>query len=357
MLRNLTVEIYGESHGESVGCKISGLPEGVLIDGQAIAFHLKRRAPGGRLSTPRKEADKPLFLSGVENDRATGGELHAQILNTNVKSRDYGKLAGIPRPGHADLAAMKKYGPGVNLVGGGRFSGRLTAPLVIAGSICRRELEKEGCYIAAKMIQAGGAGAPDFPEGLTKEHIMAAWQEEPAPEIAAEIERASLEKDSLGAKVALAALVPAGLGGEDFFSGAESFLAALLYSVPGVKGVGFGAYESAPSARGSRYNDPIFCENGEIKTRTNHAGGINGGITNGMPLRIYCHMRPTPSIFLPQESVDFATGRQAEICIEGRHDPCIAVRALPALESAAAIALYDMLLETKKKGGANYGRH
>lgn len=353
ILQKIQVDIFGESHALEVGCRIAGLPAGGEVDEETIRFHLRRRAPGQALTTPRQETDAFHFIAGVKNGLFTGGEVTAVIPNTNARPGAYNALAGIPRPGHADLAAMKKYGEKASLSGGGRFSGRLTAPLVLAASLVRKLLEQQGCFVAGKIIRVGQAFAEDFSADVTPSQLREAWSEPLPVQMQNEIQAAKVAGDSVGAVVSLVATPLAGWG-EGFFNGTESVLSALLFSVPGVKGVGFGSFQQAATSLGSQYNDPIYFDAAakQIRTATNHAGGINGGITNGMPLRITVFMRPTPSIFKPQQTVRFATGEQVEIKIEGRHDPCIALRAVPALESAVVLGLYDLFLQEKERKAA-----
>ena len=322
---NIKLTIFGESHGEAIGMVLDGFPAGESIDLEAIMAELARRAPGtSELSTPRVEADEPAFLSGLFNGKSTGAPICAIIKNTNTKSSDYHPEK--PRPGHADLTAQIKYNGFSDFRGGGPFSGRLTAAMVIAGAICKQTLERKNIYTEAYIVRVGAAERtkPDFDFEMRKEILDA---------------RAS--GDSIGGVIECNATgLPAGLGGL-MFGGMESRIASALYAIPGVKGVEFGLGFDIAKLRASEANDPIRLEDGRIFTESNNSGGINGGITNGMPLVVRCAFRPTPSISREQKTVDLSKQENTTLRIVGRHDPCIVPRAVPVVESMVAFCLMD----------------
>ncbi len=322
----LKLSIFGESHGNGIGMVIDGLPPGLAVDEAFIAAEMARRAPGNSSqSTPRKEADQVELLSGVFNGVTTGAPICGMIRNTNTRSKDY--TPELPRPGHADLTAHIKYNGYTDYRGGGHFSGRLTAPLVFAGALCKSLLAKNDISVTAKITEIGGITG----DGLTE-----------AMEDA--ILRAGNEGDSVGGIIETsAANLPAGLG-SPFFGSVESRLASMLYSIPAVKGVEFGDGFSLAKMRGSEANDAIVCSGPNYRTRTNHNGGINGGITNGMDLLFRVGIKPKPSISKPQDTVNLLTGEPATLEVHGRHDPCIVPRAVCVVEAAAAIVLADLLL-------------
>ncbi len=341
----LRLSIFGESHGPAIGMVLEGIPAGLPVDTDALQAFMKRRAPGQTpWSTPRKEADIPEFQSGIVDGVTTGAPITAIIRNTNTRSGDYENLKTCPRPGHADYAAQMKYGGHQDVAGGGRFSGRLTAPMCIAGGLCKQWLEAMGIRIGAHIQSIAhlcddsfdpvnpdlNAIAPGFPVinetagDAMKTHIL----------------ETHTRGDSVGGVVQCAVTgVPAGLGGP-LFEGVEGQMAQILYSIPAVKTLSFG--EILPY--GSQNNDPFTVENGKISTLSNHAGGILGGITDGMPLIFTVGFKPTPSIAMPQQTVNLVTNQVTTLQIKGRHDPCIVPRAVPVVEAAAAIAVYDLIL-------------
>ena len=351
---NLRVHIFGESHGPAVGVTMEGVPAGEAVDLEELQRFLDRRAPGRNAwSTPRKEADVPEFLSGLRDGRTCGTPLTAILKSANTRSGDYDALRDVPRPGHADYTAWVKYGESRDSRGGGHFSGRLTAPLCVAGGICLQLLAREGVTILSRVAAIGGIRD----EG----ELTASTAEKPFPTVSdlageamrAAIEAARAEGDSLGGIVECAVLgLPAGLG-DPMFDGMENRVAAAVFGVPAVKGIEFGAGFAAAGLRGSENNDAFSVENGRIITKSNHCGGILGGITNGMPLTFRAAVKPTPSIARPQQSVDLNTGEIVPLTVTGRHDPCIVPRAVPCLEAAAAIAVYDALLARRKEQAWN----
>ncbi|MBK5245807.1 MAG: chorismate synthase [Peptostreptococcaceae bacterium] len=322
--KNIIMTVSGGSHEDSVNIEIKGIPKGVLIDFDELNAFLARRAPGsGPFSTQRKEADLPVFLQGF-NETVTNGEpVIAIIKNTNIRPADYN--LNLPRPSHADYTAFLKYGNQVNMSGGGPFSGRMTAPMCIAGGIALQILKLKKVEIQAKIHSIGKIkGGP---------HMMD------------EILKAKANDDSVGGIVECSvAGLPVGLGGP-MFDGVESKLAALLFGIPAVKGVDFGAGFEASSMRGSEHNDAFYMEDDSVKTRTNNHGGILGGITSGMPLNLRVAFKPTPSIGIPQETVNLTEGINTIIKTKGRHDPCVVPRAVPVVEALVAIGILDLFLE------------
>lgn len=349
----LRVSVFGQSHGKAVGVVVDGLPAGEAIDLEELQRFLDRRRPGtGPLSTARKETDVPEFLSGLEGGKTCGAPLCAVIKNADQHSKDYGELADKPRPGHADFTAWAKWGGHADMRGGGHFSGRLTAPLCVAGGIAKQILARRGIFVGAHLASVAGICDRPFPL-----HPTAALFEEvaakPFPvldEAAGERMRAAIleaknDLDSVGGVIECAAAgLPAGLG-EPMFGGVENRLAAALFGIPAVKGVEFGEGFRAAELRGSENNDPFTVEDGEIRAETNRAGGILGGITTGMPLVLRAAVKPTPSIGRPQKTVRLSAMEASELTVHGRHDPCVAHRAVPVAEAVTAAVLLDMLLE------------
>lgn len=349
---HIHVSVFGQSHSPAIGVVVDGLPAGERVDMEELGRFLKRRAPGqNATSTPRKEADLPQFLSGLVDNVTCGAPLAALIENTNTRSQDYAQLRDKPRPGHADFTAQVKYGGFQDVAGGGHFSGRLTAPLCIAGGICLQMLKRRGIEVAAHIASvAGEADRPFDPMGETVE-TMDALKRAPFPvldEKAGErmrkvILQAKEEGDSVGGIVeCLVTGVPAGLG-EPMFGGMENRLAAALFGIPAVKGVEFGAGFGVATMRGSENNDPFTVKDGKVVTQTNHAGGILGGITNGMPLVFRLAFKPTPSIAREQQTVSLSKNQVEELVVTGRHDPCIVPRAVPVVEAVTALVLSDLL--------------
>jgi chorismate synthase len=349
---HIHVSVFGQSHSPAIGVVVDGLPAGERVDMEELGRFLKRRAPGqNATSTPRKEADLPQFLSGLVDNVTCGAPLAALIENTNTRSQDYAQLRDKPRPGHADFTAQVKYGGFQDVAGGGHFSGRLTAPLCIAGGICLQMLRRRGIEVAAHIASvAGEADRPFDPMGETVE-TMDALKRAPFPvldEKAGErmrkvILQAKEEGDSVGGIVeCLVTGVPAGLG-DPMFGGMENRLAAALFGIPAVKGVEFGAGFGVATMRGSENNDPFTVKNGKVVTETNHAGGILGGITNGMPLGFRLAFKPTPSIAREQQTVSLSKNQVEELVVTGRHDPCIVPRAVPVVEAVTALVLSDLL--------------
>ncbi len=320
--------IFGESHGRAIGVTLTGVPAGLALDFDFIRSEMARRAPGqSALTTARREADEPEILSGVFEGKTTGTPLCAVIENTDQHSGDYALLKTRPRPSHGDYAGYVASSGCQDYRGGGHFSGRLTAPLVFAGAIAKQVLSARGIAVSARISMVGGV--PD-----------------PTPEqLSAVILEAKAAGDSVGGAIACTVDgLPAGLGAPDFGCNVEGIFAQHLFAVPAVKGVEFGAGFALARMRGSQANDPFcFDEHGTVKTRTNHAGGINGGITNGMPVTFTAAIRPTPSIAREQDTVDLRSGESVKLTVPGRHDPCILPRAVVVIEAAAALAALDVL--------------
>ena len=350
----LTLSIFGQSHGAAIGVTLDGIPAGESIDYDALNTFILRRAPGRfPWATPRKEADEPEFLSGIVNGKTCGAPITAIIRNTNTRSGDYENMKVIPRPGHADFTAHVKYGGHADLSGGGHFSGRLTAALCIAGGICLQILERRGIFIGAHVAAVGGVFDDLFnPVDINEVKIKNLWtmdipviNPKIAPLVIDEIEKAKQAGDSVGGVVECAVIgLPTGLG-SPMFDGMENRISQLVFAIPAVKGIEFGAGFSAAAMRGSENNDSFIISEEKIRTKTNNHGGILGGITSGMPLIFRAAVKPTPSIGLEQQSVDIHKKEPATLAVKGRHDPCIVPRAVPCFEAALAIAIYDAILE------------
>ena len=346
----LRVTVFGQSHGLAIGCVIEGYPAGRAIDWDQVRAFMARRAPGRNAwSTPRKEADEPEILSGLNEQGLTcGAPITAVIRNTNTKSQDYEALRRVPRPGHADYTALLKYGPAWDNRGGGNFSARLTAPLCFAGALALQWLKEQGVSVSAHLARLGSVrdGTPDlvrpalplYPDGA-----FPVIDPDAGERMRREIEEARKNLDSVDGEVrCLAVGLPAGLGGP-YFGGIEGKLAQALFAIPAVKGVSFG--DTQP--RGSENNDAMCkAENAPrgVSFRTNRAGGILGGISTGLPLCVTVRLKPTPSIAKPQQSVDLETGEETALTVQGRHDPCVAPRAVPVVEAVTALVLADLMM-------------
>lgn len=324
---NFRFTIFGQSHGPAIGVVMEGLPTGFVIDTEKLQAFMDRRAPGrDRFSTQRREGDRPEFISGLKDGAVCGAPVTAVIYNSDTRSGDYEQLRYVPRPGHADWAAMVKYGDSRDFAGGGQFSGRLTAPLCIAGGICLQLLEQMGIAINARAVSIGGR---------TEEQ-----------EMLQAIDDARRDGDSVGGVVECVCTgVPAGIG-EPMFGGMENRIAQAVFGIPAVKGLEFGSGFAGSAMRGSENNDGFCVEGGEVRTVGNNHGGILGGISSGMPIVFRAAFKPTPSISKEQRSVNVQTREECALSIQGRHDPCIALRALPCVEAAAAAAIYDAVLES-----------
>ncbi len=358
--KNINISVYGGSHDEHIGIVAEGLPQGFCFDADELRTFMLRRAPGkDKLSTPRKEADTPEFLAGVDESAdgsllLNGEQLHAIIRNTSQHSSDYDNTKFVPRPSHADFAARMKYGESVDLRGGGHFSGRLTAPLCIVGGICLQYLRTRGIDICAHIYSVGGICDTPFDMvnvGESEFSTLRAHSDFPV----LDTERGELMKekisfarergDSVGGIVEVAVTgLPAGLG-EHMFDGIENRISAIVFGIPAVKGIEFGNGFGCASLCGSENNDAFVTDGKRITTRTNNSGGILGGMSTGMPIVFRAAIKPTPSIFSTQDSVDMLSMTPVKLNIKGRHDPCIVIRAVPVFEAVSAIAVYDLLCD------------
>lgn len=349
---NMTVTIFGESHGPFIGCILDGLAPGLKIDEEFISHQLDMRRPSGKISTARVEADQYQIVSGAFNGYTTGTALTIIIPNSVQHSQDYSKMATLARPGHADYTAECKYHGFQDYRGGGHFSGRITAALVAAAGIVIPALAKKGIVIGSHVKTC--AGVPDADFGKTEAELkaqIAKLNDAPFAVIGdgveaamkAKIEEAAADRDSVGGILETAIVgLPAGLG-EPWFDSLESMLSHALFSVPAVKGVQFGNAFEKVNYRGSEYNDPLRMDGNRVVTTTNNNGGINGGITNGMPVLFSCAVKPTPSIYKEQKTIDFNKYENADLAIKGRHDPAIIHRARVVVDSVTALVLYDVL--------------
>ena len=352
---NLTVAIFGQSHAPAIGVTIDGLPAGLPVDLDALQQFLRRRAPGQNAwSTPRKEADAPEILCGLSNGRTCGAPLTAIIRNTNTRSGDYDNLRDTPRPGHADYTAQMKFSGAQDVAGGGHFSGRLTAPLCIAGGICLQLLKTQGVTVRARIVSVG-AVTDDSPFlSPVGEKAFPAVSDAAAAAMQAEIAAARADGDSVGGMIeCVVEGLPAGIG-DPMFGGLENLISRAIFAIPAVKGIEFGAGFAAARMRGSENNDPFRVENGVVVTETNHCGGILGGISDGMPIVFRAAFKPTPSIARQQRSVSLGQMENKTLVIQGRHDPCIVPRAVPCVEAAAAIAVLDAVMARKEELGYGF---
>lgn len=352
--KQIKISIFGESHGAAIGVTLDGLPAGIGLDEQEILAFMSRRAPGkDAFSTARREADMPKILSGALNGKTTGAPLCAVIENTDARSGDYGEMQTLARPGHADYTAHIRYNGFNDVRGGGHFSGRLTAPLVFAGAIAQAALKPHNITVGAHIASVHGIlDDPIDPVGITaeqlnqiKEKSFAVFNDEAGGKMRAEIENAKQNLDSVGGIVECCALgIPAGIG-SPMFDGLENKIASIVFGIPAVKGVEFGAGFELAEKLGSESNDAFRISGGNIVTETNNHGGILGGISTGMPLTLRVAFKPTPTIAAEQKTVDYKNKENAIIASKGRHDPCIVPRAVVCVEAAVSIALLDSMLE------------
>lgn len=348
----IKLTIFGESHGKGIGIVIDGLPSGFELNLDRVAEQMKRRAPGrNKLSTSRAEADEFQILSGFFNGKTTGTPLTAVIFNTDMRSKDYNPE--LLRPSHADFTALCKYGESRDYRGGGHFSGRITAPLVFAGAVAEQILEEKGIFTSAHIMQVGSVCDKPFDMVNTHKELLKELSKmdfpvidgECAEKMKEEIDKYRCDKNSVGGKVEVCICgVEAGIG-SPFFGSVESRLASMMFSIPAVKGIEFGLGFDFAASDGRSANDEIYIEDDVVKTYTNNNAGINGGITNGMPIVFRLALKPTPSIASVQKTVNIDTKENTEIAIKGRHDPCIVHRAAIVAECATAIAMLDMVLD------------
>ena len=341
----LKLSIFGQSHGPAIGMTLDGVPAGLPVDQDKLLHFMERRAPGNSdWSTPRKESDIPEFLGGIIDGFTCGAPIAAIIKNTNTHSADYTSLKDCPRPGHADYTAHIKYGGFQDAAGGGHFSGRLTAPMCIAGGLCLQWLQEMGIQVSAHILKLGSVQDIPFDACDPSSYAVGAHFpvicESAGQEMQNAIQEAKKNGDSIGGIIeCIVTGLPAGIG-EPMFGGVENRLAQVLFGIPAVKGVEFGDEIFI----GSEYNDSFICTDGKIHTQTNHCGGILGGISNGMNVLFRVRIKPTPSIAREQHTVSLSSKEDCTLQIKGRHDPCIVPRAVPVVEAASAIALYDLIL-------------
>ncbi len=355
--KNVKISIFGQSHSDAIGVVVDGLPAGFRIDFAELHRFMERRAPGrNSYSTQRRETDTPEFLSGLADGVTCGAPLCAVIRNKDTRSSDYEQLRDVPRPGHADFTAQLKYHGAQDIAGGGHFSGRLTAPLCIAGGICLQLLKVRGIEIGAHIASVGSVKDDVFDPVRVDADTLNAVRTAAFPVIESEsealmvkaIEDARLDGDSLGGVIECAAVgVPGGLG-DPMFDGMENGIASVIFGIPAVKGIEFGSGFNGAVLHGSENNDSFYMDCNHIRTRTNNHGGILGGITSGMPIIFRVAVKPTPSIAKEQESVSLSGKTDTKLTVKGRHDPCVVPRAVPCVEAAAAVAIYDALLEYNK---------
>ncbi|MBQ8077176.1 MAG: chorismate synthase [Eubacterium sp.] len=352
--KNIRLSVFGESHGEAIGCVIDGLPSGIKLDMDFINAEMARRAPGRhKTSTPRKEADSPHILSGVLNGVTTGAPLAMMIENTNTKSGDYKDILTVPRPSHSDYPAYVKFGGNNDIRGGGHFSARLTAPLVFAGAIAKQILADKGITIGAHILQVGSVCDTSFDKiAVTADELTALSKKQFAvvdsaaeDKMCAEIEKYKKDINSVGGIIECAAVgLEVGLGG-NIFDTVEGRLSQILFGIPAVKGVQFGLGFGFAESGAKEVNDGYEIKDGKVALTSNNNGGVLGGMTNGAPLVLSVAIKPTPSIAAPQKSVNLQTMQNTTLEIKGRHDPCILPRAVPVVESAVALGILDIIME------------
>lgn len=348
--QNVSLTLFGESHGSAIGAVLDGLAPGLPVDESHIAHQLSLRRPQGAVSTARQEPDPFQILSGVFQGKTTGTPLCIMIPNQDTRSRDYAAQKDLARPGHADYTAYCKYHGFADYRGGGHFSGRITAPLVAAGAILLDALRQRGILLGTHMLRCAGVNDRpfgDFEEdfALLSQLSFPVLKEAAAQEMQEAILDAREARDSVGGILETAVTgLPAGVG-EPWFDTLEGVLSHALFSIPAVKGVEFGSGFALADMRGSEANDLFRMDNGKIVTESNHNGGINGGISNGMPLLFRCAVKPTPSISREQDTVDFIKGENTQLCIQGRHDPAVVHRARVVADSVTALVLCDLLAQ------------
>ncbi len=351
----ITISIFGESHGPAIGVVIDNLPAGEYVDTAELMKFMARRAPKkDNTSTQRRESDMPQIMSGILNNRTTGTPLCAFIQNTDTHSADYSNISKLARPGHADYTGALRYRGFNDVRGGGHFSGRLTAPLVFAGAVCGQILERRGIYTGAHILSIHKTKDRNFNElSTTRDDILAVRNkkfpvidDKKGEEMIADIEKARISEDSLGGVIeCISVNVPAGVG-SPIFDGLENSIAQLVFGIPAVKGLEFGAGFNCSKITGSQNNDEFYVdEKGHVLTRTNNHGGILGGISSGMPITLRVAFKPTPSIAQPQETIDYSALKNETINIKGRHDPCIVPRAVPCVEAAVNVAILAHMLD------------
>lgn len=353
--QNISIEVSGQSHSESIGIKINGLPKGKSLDIEEVQKFLDRRAGGKAVyTTARKEADTPIIISGLENGITTGDVLEAEFKNGNVRKKDYDNMKLVPRPSHADFVAYKKYKGNLDMSGGGFFSGRMTLPMCMAGAVCLQLLEEEGILIGAHIASVGDIEDDKYsPTEDMLEEVPATGLPVINAEAGAKMEelmiKTSSEGDSIGGIIECKVTgVPVGLG-DPIYDSLESRISYGMFGIPAIKGIEFGLGFGVSKATGSGSNDPFIIKDGEVRCETNNSGGIQGGISNGMPIVFKVAVKPTPSIYKKQRSVDLLSMTETELQIEGRHDSCIVPRVVPCVEAMCALVIYDALVEMRKE--------
>lgn len=354
----IKVSVFGQSHSKGIGVTLDGIPAGEKIDTEKLQAFLDRRAPGkNKFSTSRKEADKPEFLSGMVNDTTCGAPISAVIYNTNAHSNDYNNIVDSPRPGHADYTAQMKYKGFQDVSGGGHFSGRLTAPICIAGGIVKQILERKGINIYSHISSIKNICDDSFDKINPDEEALKqisikdfpVLNDEKGIQMKETIEKARMDLNSVGGTVECVVTgLKAGIG-EPMFDGVENRISSAVFGVPAVKGIEFGNGFDCSLLTGFENNDEFYYDNEDVKTKTNNHGGILGGITSGMPLYFKVALKPTPSIAKEQNSISFSKKTDEKLIIKGRHDPCIVPRAVPVIEAVTALAIYDLILESENK--------
>lgn len=350
----LRVTVFGASHEPELGVRIEHLPKGLSIDTQALQAFLNRRASdGGVGKTARREPDRIVIRSGLSDGRTDGTPFVAVIENKNIDSAPYDAYRDVPRPSHIDYPARLRFGEDVDLRGGGHFSGRMTAAYCIAGGIAKQQLERRGVAIAAHLRSVGDVSDVPFDSVHPDPTVLKAVSEKPFPvlddargaQMREKIQAVQAQDDSIGGVIeCIVTGFPKGVG-SPLFCGIDSRLSELLFAVPAMRGVAFGSGFDAANMTGSLHNDPYVLENGTVRTETNFHGGLIGGISTGMPIVFSAAIKPASGIALPQRTLNLKTGEQTELTVRGRHDACIAVRAVPVIEAVAALAMYDILLE------------
>ncbi len=344
----VALTLFGESHGTAIGAVVDGLPAGIKVKEEFISHQLDLRRPFGKISTSRQESDKFEIISGVFNGKTTGTPICIVVPNENTQSKDYSKTYGKARPGHADYTAFCKYNACEDYRGGGHFSGRITAGLVAAGAIAIDLLSQKGIKIGTHISKCAGVEDASFTDfendiNLLSDKMFAVLSDEKGGQMIKKIEEASKNGDSVGGVLETAVIgLPVGIG-EPWFDSVESMLSHALFSIPAVKGVEFGAGFCCADMLGSQMNDAFVLTDNKISTKTNNNGGINGGITNGMPVIFRCAVKPTPSISKEQETVDFINNENTVLSVKGRHDPCIVHRARVVVDSITALVFCDLL--------------
>ncbi len=352
--KNLVLSVFGESHGKAVGVTLDGFPSGIHLDLDQIASEMERRSPkSAAYSTKRSEGDQPEILSGVLDNVTTGAPICAVIRNSDARSSDYSLFRDMPRPSHADYTGAVRYHNANDVRGGGHFSGRLTAPFVFAGALCRQYLHTKNIVIGAHIAEIAGVGDTGFSGLSLTQALLEFLNHSDFPVMSmdankgmrAKIEEAAQSMDSLGGIVECAVLgFPAGIG-SPMFHNVESVISSMLFSIPAVKGVEFGAGFAFSSLKGSEANDCFCLNNGRVETGTNFNGGINGGISNGMPIVLRAAIKPVPSIGREQLTLNLKTNKIETLKIPGRHDVTVVPRAVSVIEAAVAVSLTDLLLE------------